>query len=406
MFTRRRSLAPFVAVASLLSCSTAAFGQGVPPTFTRIADTQTAVPGGSGTFTLFADSRALEGGKVAFIAYDSASGSGVYSFQNGVLSVVADTHTGVPGTASTFTVFFDVAIDGPYAAFTAGWPGPGGGCAFAGSEGIFARRFQGGAIVAIATSLSSPQHCFHGIDVEGGVVAVAGGVNRVDLIHNHSESIMALRRIGQPLVVLDTTTPSPSGGTIVGYDQDISIRGRGLLFTEILPNTSGAVAGIYTIRNDGLGPHLVADRATPVPGGTGSFNNFAGVDWDGGEVAFVGRNAGNAAALYAGTSPSDLRVLVDTSTRVPGETANFGGISNPIAYEGGVTVFSGFWSGSRTGLFTAQGGVIRSILKKSDVLDGRVVDDPFCRQQNKEGNLLLIEVRFQDSTRGLYLVHL
>ena len=124
----------------------------------------------------------------------------------------------------------------------------------------------------------------------------------------------------------------------------------------------------------------MADRFTSVPGGSGAFSNFAGVDWDGGEVAFVGRNASNVAALYAGTSPADLHVVVDTSTRVPGELVNFGGVSNPIAYEGGVAVFSGFWSGSRTGLFTAQGGVVRSILKKSDILDGRVVDDPFCRQ--------------------------
>jgi hypothetical protein len=376
-------------------------------TFTKIADTATAVPGGSGTFSLFADARALDGGKVAFVAFDSGSGSGVYRWENGVLGVVADESTAVPGApGQTFTSFFDVSIDSPFVAFTAGWPGPGGGCAFSGNEGLFGGRFAGGALRAVASSLSTPNHCFHGLDFESRVIAVAGGVNPVDVIHNHSESVMAVRRVGSAPVFLDTTTPSPSGGTFVGFDQDLSIRGNGLLFAEILPNTIGAVAGLYVIRNDGMGPRLVADRSTAVPGGTGTFMNFAGADWAGGEVAFVGRNSVNAAFLYAGTSPDDLRILVSSATAVPGEGANFGGVSNPIAYDDGRVVFSGFWLGSRKGLFTSVNGVVEAILKKGQMLDGKQVDSAFCRQGHAGGDRLLVEVRFADSSRGLYLVDL
>jgi hypothetical protein len=402
----RSSLVLLLACGLVAARSTPSFGQGAP-TFTRIADTQTAVPGGTGTFTTFADWRAIEGGRIAFVAFDSGSGQGIYGWNGSTLSVIADTHTLVPNTTSTFADFFDVAIDGTLVAFTAGWrDGTRIGCAFDGSEGVFARGFGGGVIHTATTSRTAPQHCFHGIDFESSVIAVAGGVNSVDVIHNHSESLMALRHVGNPVVVLDTTTPSPSGGTFVGFDQDISIRRGGLLFAEILPNTIGAVAGIYVVHNDGRGPQVVADRSTLVPGGTGAFMNFAGFDWDGGEVSFVGRDSGNVASLYAATSPADVHVLVGTSTRVPGEMVNFGGISNPIASQGGVTVFSGFWSGSHTGLFTVQAGVVRAILKQGNVLDGRVVADPFCLQQNKDGNQLLVEVRFLDGTRGLYLVGL
>ncbi len=383
-----------------------AYCQGPGPTFAKIADTQTAVPGGTGTFALFADSRAIEGGKVAFVGFDSGSGSGIYGYQAGALSVLVDTQTVVPGTANTFSTFFDVSIGGAFIAFTGGWPGPGGGCSFAGSEGLFGLRFSGGPVRAVATSLSTSKNCFHGLDFAGNAIAVAGGVNSVDVIHNHSESVMVARNINSLNVFLDTTTPSPSGGTFVGFDQDLAIEGNGILFTEIIPNTFGAVAGIYVLRNDGLGPRLVADQATQIPGSAGLFKNFAGADWDGTEVAFVGRNSGNASALYAGTMPSDLRVVVDNSTPVPGEVVNFGGLSNPIASEGGVIVFSGFWSGSRTGLFTEEAGVVSALLKKDDLLDGRAVDQAFCRHQNKDGNALLIEVRFQDQTRGLYLVNL
>src|SRR4030095_9281072 len=93
----------------------------IGPTSTRIADTQTAVPGGTGTFTIFADARAIGGGKVAFIGYDSALAPGIYSYQGGLLGVVADTHTTLPGTTDTFSDFFDVTIDGALVAFTGGW---------------------------------------------------------------------------------------------------------------------------------------------------------------------------------------------------------------------------------------------------------------------------------------------
>jgi hypothetical protein len=393
----------FLGVVALLVSAWSANGQ----TFTRIADTQTAVPGGTGTFTIFADARAIGGGKVAFIGYDSALAPGIYSYQSGLLGVVVDSHTTVPGTADTFTDFFDVAIDGALVAFTGGWPGPGGGCSFSGSEGVFTRRLQGGAIRALATSLTTDKNCFEGIDFDGQKVAVTGGVDPVDLFHNHGESIMIIRRIDRPRVLVDTTTEKPGGGTFIGYDQDIALRNGGLLFTEIIPNTFGAVAGLYTIRTNGQNLQLVADQSTPVPEGTGDFNNFAGVDWDGGEVGFIGRNSVNAAFLYAGTSPADLHVVVDSSTPVPGEAgATFDSLGNPIAYEGGVFVFEGFWSGSNTGLFTSEGGIVQAILKSGDILDGRTVSDAFCQQGNKDGNQLLVLVLFQDNTRGLYMVDL
>jgi len=390
-------------VLALLTWAVDAGGQ----TFTLVADTQTAVPDGTGTFSLFADARAIEGGRIAFIGNDSALAAGIYSYQGGVLSVVANTHTIVPDTAATYVDFFDVDIDRGTVAFTAGWPGPGGGCSFSGSEGVFTRRSQGGGIRALATSLTTDKNCFEGVNFEGQKVAITGGVNPVDLFHNHAESIMTLRRVDRPRVLVDTTTQKPGGGTFTGYDQDIALRGSGLLFTEIISNTFGAVAGVYTVQINGQNLELVADQTTPVPEGTGDFSSFAGVDWDGSEVAFVGRNAANATFLYAGTSPADLRVVVDSSTPVPGESgATFSGVGNPIAYEGGVFVFEGFWSGGKTGLFTSQNGVVQTILKSGSILNGHTVSDAFCRTGNKDGNQLLIKVLFQDNSNGLYLVDL
>lgn len=365
------------------------------PTFTLIADTMTPVPGGSGTFTLFGDARAISGGRVAFLGFDSGSGSGIYTFENGSLNVLVDESTSVPGTTDTFTSFFDVSLDGNVVAFTGGWPGPGGGCSFSGSEGVFGLPFLGGSPVTVADSLTTSNHCFHGVDLLSGLLGVGGGSNPVDNFHNHSEKVMATTAVGSLTTVFDLATVSPGGSTFVGYDQDFVLQNEGVLFSEILPNTVGAVAGLYYDRNDGVGPRLIADTSTAVPAGSGNFMNFAGSDADGLDVAFVGRDSSNISGVYAGTDSANLRVVVNRTTPVPGESGNFLGVSNPLAYNEGVILFSGFWSGGGFGLFAEAGGTIYSVLKKGELLDGKVVEQAYCRTQNKDGRNLLILVRFQ-----------
>lgn len=373
------------------------------PRLLRIADTQTPVPGGSGTFSIFADARAIEGDAVAFIGL-SGSDTGIYTYENGVLDVLVDESTTVPGTLATFTTFFDVSLDGGVVAFTGGWPGPGGGCSFSGSEGLFEVGLHGGAISVVADTLSTPNHCFHGVDSDLGLTSVCGGVNAVDVFHNHSETVFTTA--GGPLnVLVDLATSSPSGGTFVGFDQEVVLQGSNYLFADILPNTIGAVAGLYLDQGQGL--QLVADGATAVPGGTGVFDNFAGFDYDGNEAAFMGRSS-SGTALYAGTSPADLHRVVDNTTSVPGEPFHFLGVANPVAIEGGAIGFSGYWSGGGYGLFVAEGGSVEAIVKKGEVLDGAVVEQAYCRTQNMSGNRMLIEVRYQSmpvlSHRALYLV--
>ena len=410
MTSMRRSTGP-----TLLACLLAAFslstasGQvmmqpaspSLPAPFTRIADTNTAVPGGAGTFSLFADAKAIEGGKVAFIGYDSGSGSGIYTFRNGVLDVLADESTPVPGTVSTFFSFYDVSIDNGIVAFTAAWPG---------TEGVLTSLFDGGPLALVDDSGSTPYTYFHGLEFHQGTIGVGGGINYVDVFHNHSESLLATS--GGPLsALIDPTTAKPGGGTFVGLDQEFVFdAGGGFTFAEILPNTIGAVAGVYAYRNDGGGLRVIADATTPLPSGTGNFQNVAGFDADGERVAIVGRDSSNRALLYEGTSSADLQRLVSTATNVPGTGSNFLGLSNPMAYENGVIAFSGYWGGGGQGLFLHRNGAVEAVLKKGDVLDGAVVEQAFCRTRSISGRRMLIEVRFQSSPplshRALYLVRI
>lgn len=380
------------------------------PTFTKIADTTTVAPdSGGGLFSIFGDAREISNGKVAFFAYHS-SGSGIYTFENGTLAKLVDTNTLVPGAMSTFSTFFDVSIQGDIVAFTGGWPGPGGGCAFNGSEGVFAQGFQGLAnSILVRDSLSFPDQCFHGVELNNGFLFYAGGINPVDSVHNHSEEIKVATAVGGGIQVVGPSTTKPSGGSFLGFDGDFQMKNGKFLLSEILVNTFGAVNGLYLMQNNGLGPQVVADTFTAVPSGSGNFSNFASADFDGTEVFFMGRDGFNAGALFAGTAPANLRFLVGAGTPVPGESANFLGLSNPVAADQGVAAFSGYWGGGGNGLFVHENGITTAILKKGDVLDGKIVEQAFCRPGNLDGDFMLVDVRFLVGgflKSSLYLVEL
>jgi len=362
--------------------------------FTLIADNRTPVPGGTGTFSGFYDNRAIHQNQVIFIGWDSQNKTGIYSFKNGQVTVVADTHTTVPGTSSLFSTFNDVDFARSRIAFTGVWAG--------GNQGVFLQSGQD-PLQAWATTATTGKKYFQGITLFQRKLMVTGGVNLVDGFGNHSESVMSIARQDTAKVLLDTNTSKPEGGTFVGYDQTVKLAPNGLLFTEIIPNTIPTAAGLYELPSGSTVPVLVVNQQTPVPNGSGSFQGYLGLDWDGGEVAFSGLTS-LGAFLYAATSPSTVRVIVDQSTPMP-DGGFFSGVANPLAYEGGTFVFEGYGGGG-IGLFTSQNGVITTVLKAGDQLNGRTVSDAFCYEGGKSGNHLLIRVLYTDFTNALYLVDL
>ncbi len=406
--------------------------------FTKIADTETPVPGGSGNFSLFADARALDGDVAVFYAFDAVSQGGIYIFREGVLDVLVDENTQIPGSQDTFTSFFGVSIENGIVTFTAGGPAqvpsdsrpePGlrdlqptegtvvstvsgdelrfGNCGYAEFEGIFATRLDDDRLITIANSAGAPFNCVSGVDFNQLRILFTGGREPVDLFHNHSEAIGGATGPGQLLVVISPDTPVPGGGgrTFVGIDENVVLSGNGYAFSEIIENTFGAVAGIYKFLGDGQGLRVVADDSTPIPGGSGTFMNFAGMDFDAGHAAFMGRDSGNAGGVYTETA-GGLRVVMDRSIQVPGETFNFLGASNPIAHWQGNTAFSGYWPGGR-GLCIEIDGVLEKVIENGDILDGRVVDSAYTGVQQLNDRWMLVKVIFENlSATGLYLVEM
>ncbi len=427
-----------LAVVAVVSLALARGASTTDFTFTKIADTNTPVPGGTGTFSLFADARTLDGDAVAFYAFDSASRAGIYIFQDGLLDILVDENTIIPGSSDTFTGFFDVSMENGIAVFTASGPGAAGMTCrqgsnlprlapiegievlsvgrsgpgvtkdgLAGMEGVFAVHLASGRLIPVTTSQSAPFNYVHGVDLNGMRALFTGGREPVDLFHNHAEALAGATGPGELLLLVSPFTEVPGGGgrTFIGIDENVVLSGNSYAFSEIIENTIGAVAGIYKFLTDGGELRVVADSSTAIPNGTGTFKNFAGMDFDERYAAFMGRDSGNAGGLYAETT-SGLRVVADRSTRVPGESFNFLGISNPIAHWGGNTAFSGYWPGGK-GLCIEIDGVLEKVIEQGDILDGRAVDGAYTGVQQLNDRWMVVKVIFDDlSTVGLYRVQM
>lgn len=98
------------------------------PPARKVADTNTLVPGGAGTFEWFADRSPTDGGYVAFYGH-SLSGNdpqkGIYTNLGGALRVVADLNTQIPGMNlpfTDFTSFYGPGLDDGCVVFRAEGP--------------------------------------------------------------------------------------------------------------------------------------------------------------------------------------------------------------------------------------------------------------------------------------------
>ena len=100
----------------------------------KVADLNTAIPGGTGNFTAFFSIGppiipAIDGSNVAFFGAGSGGQQGIYESVGGVASRIADTATAIPGGTGLFTSFGDVSLSSTDVAFL--------GFGASGQEGIY-----------------------------------------------------------------------------------------------------------------------------------------------------------------------------------------------------------------------------------------------------------------------------
>lgn len=234
---------------------------------TPLADQDTSVPGGTGTFT-DVTWPSFDGTNVAFVGTDSNSDKGIYLAIGGAIVTVADKNTTVPGTASTFDDLKAVTIDGDQIVFRGESGGIQGfylykisdmslvkiidesemldGQNIADGFGInlqhnglsggrfgFDARFDGGAQSVYVTDLGSPPVAdADTVKVTVGMALVApGDTVRVPVLINN-ETGPPVGGLQMSILLQDIT-----GATFIGVEDTMDIPGFDVLTNEIIPGT-------------------------------------------------------------------------------------------------------------------------------------------------------------------------
>ena len=337
-------------------------------TLRTVADQDTVIPDGTGTFTSFAgipagfdDGPVISGSNVAFFASGSGGG-GIYLFNGSSLVRVVDRNTPIPpGGVGNFAGFGPVAISGDNVVFE------GSGTAF-GQPGIY--LFDRTALGRVAdTTTPIPGGTGHFVLFEGSPVINGNQVAFKGVGSNGQRGIYLFD--GSTLDrVADTSTTVPEGTDTFADFRFPVIGAGGLAFLGISEDQR---EGIYLFNGTTL--VKAADTSTLVPGGPGHFTDFRGPTIGDGIVAFSAQGSSGEQGIYV-FNGTTLSVVADTKTTAPGGTANFTAFSTPPLISGGSVAFSAR-AGAREGLFLASSRPIGAAkvwlgLKNSDDVGLRV----------------------------------
>ena len=216
----------------------------------KIADTATPIPGGTGAFTGFASQPSLSGNNVAFIGAGASGQEGIYRATGGSSIKLADLNTAIPGGIGNFTTFLSLGL--PIAPAISGTSVAFFGAGSGGQQGIYA--IQSGPLLKIAdtgtaipggtgdftsfgdVSLSDSDVAFLGFGASGqeGIYDLTGGtltdvVDLNDVLNGRAITALSLSRtgvFGDPIAFEATfadgsqgiyTVPEPSAALLCGF---------------------------------------------------------------------------------------------------------------------------------------------------------------------------------------------
>lgn len=277
---------------------------------------------------------------------------------------IADTSTLIPGGSATFTNIGFPSVSNSIVAFSGAAPALGQG-------GIYAVPAGGGVLTTVVdwnTLIPGGTGTFTSTPMESffgnTVVFVGTGTNQRGI---YTGSVMG----GSLSVVADRNTPIPGGTGNFNGMSNASISGTTVAFSG---GDSASQGGIY-FRPVGGGPlTLFANRNTPIPDGTGNFVSLGqpGVSVSDSTVLFKATGSGVQQGIYAGPiMGGSLNAVVDTNTPIPGGTGNFTVVAYP-SLSGSTVGFLGIGSGNQRGIYTAtlDGNSVTRIVDQTTPIPG------------------------------------
>ena len=357
--------------------------------FTKIAETNTAAPGTSGTFTSF-DRPATSEGKVLFegdwtVPGTNAEAMFLYDPASGRVSDIADTTHG-------YTNFNGYSLDGPNAVFNDLLSPHNTLYRYSLTSQQTAVLSTEQTLVPSADGKLTGQLTIIVPTADGGSVAGNGIATNIGqgIYTNVSGSF-------RPIADHTTAAPGHPGSFFTAFVPG-TLRVGKVAFAATFPlNGSLFQTGLYIGDTASGTLTRIVDTTMQRPGG-GTWGGFGGQPaFDGSSVSFI-----DQATLYttAGGSP---RVVADTSTLIPGTSIPFAQFSEP-AMDGGRIAFTGSATvGGPPGLFLWDNDVISEILPPARMLDGKAVSTIDLSEDALSGNDLTFKAGFADGSSAIYV---
>ena len=350
-----------------------------------VADTNTPVPGGTGTFDDFVGDLDVpdiisldEKHGIAFVA-ESGTQSGIYGYRNGELFVIADTNTPIPMGKGNFTSFDvegePVSLDGGILVFS--------GVGISGQFGLYKYNTASDELTVVADRntpipngignftffnqydpLGSGDLVFsaEGQEVDGtfqtGIYKYTTATGTITKIADIFTAIPGEKETFEFLFFAGIDNTGESADPGIG---DVVFRGSGEFSAIAWYKYSGATNTIVE----------VVQLGDPVPMGTGVFNLIAGMRiLDNGDVIF--RQGNNDLGYYKYSSQTGtLSPAVTINTPIPGGVGNFRDFDSPVILSGGGDfIFQGFGDNNQRGLYkyAMQTGTVSLIIDRNNPL--------------------------------------
>lgn len=387
--------------ALVLACFTMAVSAVGQVTFTKVADTATAFPGGPGNFTFFG-SPVIHAGVVAFEA-NSTPNTGVFRWTNGVLQKAADFNTAVPSGSGNFSFF-----SGGFATYTENgkvtFRGTGPSPSF--SQGLY--QFDGTTLTRLVDN-TTPNPMPGGTGPFGNLFASNMKDGQIAFIAEGANTTLGrgIFGVSNGVVIqrLAIGTPYPAGMNALSYSSQVGFDDGNISFRA----SDGASSdhGIFTLVGSTL-TQVARQDVTPVPGTATVFTNLFGPsDISGSKVAFLGSYLGGFGIFSANLDGTGMAKLVDNNTAIPGGVGNFTGLPQVFEFDGGDLVFRGTGSGGAVGIYLLRAGVLTRIIDKTTVLDGKANPTVNFRDGGYANGELVFQASFFDvGSSGIFTANL
>jgi hypothetical protein len=149
-------------------------------------------------------------------------------------------------------------------------------------------------------------------------------------------------------------------------------------------------------------PSIVMDGTTPAPGG-GFINDF-GFQTAAGSVVFHGRTTTGGEGIYRFADGTISRIA-DKTTPVPGGTGNFQSFGDELANHEGAVTFVGNSTGGR-GVYTTLTGRLQKIVQVNDVIGGRTVSNVTVTRDGAARSNVAFGARFNDGWESIVVTEL